>query len=161
VSEPAAPQPSTLPDPLIDPADVQAIIEGLSPEDAQLYASLATLALQAVAWPNSLPPAPLPAPLYMVGLAMAVRLAMADKAVAPDGTGAVVSESIGGYTYRLAQPEVFASATQLTPAEAKLIRPWIGQPAVYDVYVGWGPIDWPADWWQRNYDVIPVEESAP
>jgi hypothetical protein len=163
VSEPA-PAPSVLPPPLIDPADVQAIIEGLSPQDAELYASLATLALEAVAWPNALPAAPLPAPLYTVGLGMAVRLAMADQAISPDGTGAVVSESIGGYTYRLSAPGALDVAFQLSDAERKLIRPWLGQSAAYDVSVGWGPLAWPADWWQnpwqRDLDRIPTEEPA-
>jgi hypothetical protein len=144
-------EPRTLPPPAIDPGDLQAIFPSLTPEDASLYASLATLALQAVCWPNALP-APLPPPLNAVGLAMATRLA-ASLETAQTGAGQVVSESIGAYTYRLASPVTVDAALQLTEAERKLIRPWLGQASVYDVALGTAYV-WPPDWWARNYDLL-------
>jgi hypothetical protein len=150
VSERGAPQLRSLPPPVIDPDDVAALVPGLSPEDAELYASLATLALEAVCWPNSVPD-PLPPPVQAAGLAISVRLARAGES----GTGAgmpVVSESIGSYTYRLATPETLDAALALTEGELDLLRPWLGQARVYDVSVaGWG--SWlPLDWWQRDLD---------
>lgn len=151
----------TLPQPVIDPADVQAILPSLSVEDATLYASLATLALQAATWPNALPPSPLPPPLYQVGLAIATRLAVAGETI-QEGSSQIVSESIGAYTYRIANPGTLDSALILTDAERKLIRPWLGQASAYDVGTG-GSIVWPADWWQRNLDhpiLVEVPKAA-
>lgn len=140
----------TLPPPAIDPADVQAILPTLSPEDAALYASLATLALQAAVWPNTLP-TPLPPPLNAAGLAIATRLAMAGES-SGEGVGPVVSESIGAYTYRRVTPATLDSALSLTEQERKLIRPWLGQASAYDVRTGLGELyAWPGDWWQRDY----------
>jgi hypothetical protein len=148
----ASVEPRTLPPPVIDPADVQAVLPSLTPEEATLYASLATLALSAAAWPNPLPAAPLPAPLHSVGLSLAVRLAASIEATS-ESAGQVVSESIGAYTYRLANPLSFDGALKLTETERDLARPWLGQASVYDVRTGLAHVyDWPDDWWQRDLD---------
>ena len=156
-----APELRTLPAPVIDPADVQAVVPSLTPDEAQLYASLATLALQAAFWPNPIPPEPQPAPIEAAGLSIAVRLATAGEAAGGDAAGPVVSESIGGYTYRLATPAALDQAMQLSDAEYKLLRPWLGQGTAYDIGVGYGPPAWPADWWQRDLDRIEVVEVEP
>lgn len=146
----------SLPAPVIDPEDVRALVPGLSLEDATLYASLATLALEAALWPGSIPAAPLPSPLDLAGLSIATRLASAGAA---SGSGAtVVSESIGSYTYRLATPLPLDVALAFTDAERKLLAPWLGQTRVYDVSVSGATFGWPADWWQRDYDRL---EYAP
>ena len=146
--------PQSLPDPVIDPADLEAIMPGLTPEEASLYCSLATLALEAVCWPMPIPAAPLPAPLELAGLSIATRLAAAGEA-AGEG-GAVVSESIGSYTYRLATPLALDQALSLTDAERDLLRPWAGQTGVYDLSVLGPTLDWPLGWWQADYDRLEV-----
>ena len=154
-----ASEPRSLPAPVIDPSDLQRIVPSLSPEDAELYCSLATLALQAAFWPNPIPEPP-PPPVQAVGLGVATRLAYAGES-AGEG-GAVVSESIGAYTYRLASPGSLDSALRLTDDELDVLRPWLGQSSVYDVRTGLSALGWPLDWWQRNYDVLelPPEVSA-
>lgn len=147
----AAVAPRSLPAPVIDPADVQAIVPSLTTEEATLYASLATLVLEAVMWPNAVP-TPLPPPVNAAGLSIAVRLANAGEAGGEGGAGPVVSESIGGYTYRLAAPETFAQAFALTDGERELLEPWLGSSEAFDVSTLGTVYAWPADWWQRDYD---------
>jgi hypothetical protein len=149
----------SLPPPLIDPADVAAILPSLSEEDAALYASLATLALQALCWPNDVPSPP-PPPVQTVGLAIATRLAVAGESAAEGGGGAVVSESIGAYTYRLANPGTFDSALALSEGEKQLLRPWLGQASAYDVWTAPEFFLWPPDWWQRDYDRLEYPPGA-
>jgi len=143
----------SLPPPVLDPEDLLAILPSLTPEEAALYASLATLVLQSVIWPNSIPD-PLPPPVQTAGLSIAVRLARAGEA-AGNELGSVVSESIGAYTYRLASPATFDSALSLTDAERTLLRPWLGQTSAYDVRTAL-PTEyaWPPGWWQSDYDVL-------
>jgi hypothetical protein len=135
---------TALPAPAIDPADVIALVPGTSPEDAARYASLATLAVQAAIWPNELPPAPMPAPLYAVTLMIAGRFARSG-----GGGAAVVSESIGGYTYRLATPTEGGLA--LLADELDALGPWAPSGA-YDVstYPSSAPL--PYDYFQRDLD---------
>jgi hypothetical protein len=141
----------SLPSPVIDPEDLQALIPSLSPEDAALYCSLATLALEAVFWPNAIP-SPLPPPVQAVGLAVATRLAYAGEGAGEGGGGAVVSESIGAYTYRLASPGTLDGALRLTDDERDLLRPWIGQADAYSVATPSGYPALPWDWFQRDLD---------
>jgi hypothetical protein len=153
--------PRTLPEPVIDPADLQAILPSLTPEEAALYASLATLVLEAVMWPSAVP-SPLPPPVNAAGLSIAVRLAQAGEAGGEGGAGPVVSETIGGYTYRLATPDSLASGFALTNAERALLGPWLGQDEAFDFSTLGGSYVWPADWWQRDYDRLeeePVSEE--
>jgi hypothetical protein len=145
----AAAGPRTLPPPLIDPDDLEALLPWLTPEDAVLYASLATLALEAALWPTPVPE-PLPPPVQAAGLAIGVRLARAGES-SSSSSGPVVSESIGAYTYRLASPASLEAAFALTEAERKLLHPWLPS-GVYELDLVAGAYPWPADWWQRNLD---------
>lgn len=141
--------PRALPPPAIDPDDLIALIPGLSPEDAERYCSLATLAVQAAIWPNELPPAPLPPPLYATVLTVAARLAGS----AAPGVGQVVSESIGSYSYHLANPPTLDAALGLTDSELDALEPWMARKTLFQLDVaGSSPYGWPVDWWQRDYD---------
>jgi hypothetical protein len=144
-----APSPQALPDPVIDPADVQALIPGTSLEDATRCAQLATLALQAALYPNPIPD-PLPPPVQLVGLTVAGRLVLADSTGAP-----VVSESIGAYSYRLSIPDPASVGLWLTTYELLALGPWMARSGLVDLDTSpWGRCDWPADWWQRNLDEL-------
>ena len=137
----------TLPEPAFDPEDVQAFVPGLELADAELYASLATLALEAAVYPAALA-APLPAPFAVVALQVAARLAGS----IPAGTeGQVVSESIGSYTYRLATSPTRDVALILTEQEAELVSGGSAAGA-YELTTGAPAVAWSADWWQRDYD---------
>lgn len=138
--------PRALPVAAIDPDDVILLVPGTSPEDAERAAQLATLALQAVLWPNEIPD-PMPPPMYAVGLALAGRIVQAEGAA-----GQIVSESIGSYTYRLATPEQGAAVFGFTEAELDVLRPWLGRSGAYQLDVGAAPTGWPLGWWQGDYD---------
>jgi hypothetical protein len=134
---------------VIDPADVQAVVPGITMEEATQAASLATLALQAAVWPNSLPD-PLPPPMYQAGLSCAARIARSG-----DPSGQVVSESLGAYSYRVAGTVPSDVALYLTEAELELLQPWLGQQGVYDIDVsGAGAAPWSYEWFQRNLDNV-------
>jgi len=136
---------------------------GLSPEEATLYASLATLVLEAVMWPTPVPD-PLPPPVNAAGLSIAVRLAQAGEAGGEGGVGPVVSETIGGYTYRLATPDSLASGFALTDAERALLAPWLGEDTAFDFSTLADAYVWPDDWWQRDYDRLeapPMPDPEP
>jgi hypothetical protein len=137
-----------LPEPAIDPADVQALVPGLGDEEALAAARLATLLLAAAIYPRPLPD-PLPPPLYLAALTAAGRLARAG-----DPTGSVVSESLGSYSYRLNLPTPVDEALAFTEAELGLIGPWLGRTGAYDLRTPsrMGGFVWPFDWWQRDYD---------
>lgn len=155
--------PTSLPPPVIDPADLQAILPNLTEEEATLYASLATLVLQAAMWPDDVPE-PLPPPVNAAGLSIAVRLAQAGEAGGAGGAGPVVSETIGGYTYRLATPDSLGSAFALTDAERELLGPWLGETDAFDFSTLGTAYVWPPDWWQRDYDRLeapPDPEPVP
>ena len=143
-----------LPPSAIDPGDVIALVPGTSPEDAARCASLATLAVSAAIYPAELPPAPLPAPLHAVTLAVAGRFASTGAGGSP-----VVSESLGSYTWRRATPAL-ADLLELTGGELKALGPWAGMQGVYDVStagVGYGR---PYDWFQRDLDnVLALEDE--
>jgi hypothetical protein len=160
----AAVSPRTLPVPVIDPADLAAILPSLTPEEAALYASLATLVLEAALWPNEVPQ-PLPPPVNAAGLSIAVRLAYSGEAGGEGGAGPVVSESIGGYTYRLATPEALGEAMSLTNAERALLGPWLPVNAsAFDISTLGSSYWWPPEWWQRDYDRLeapPEPEVSP
>jgi hypothetical protein len=147
VSERAASE-RALPEPVIDPADVMALVPGTTIEEATAAASLATLALQAAVWPNPLPD-PLPPPMYQAGLSCAARIARAG-----DPSGQVVSESLGAYSYRVASATAPDVALYLTEAELDLLRPWLGSPGVYDIDVTGSAAPWSYEWFQRNLDNV-------
>jgi hypothetical protein len=151
-----APTPRTLPPAAIDPADVQALVPGLSTEDAERCAQLATLMLEAVLWPGPVPEQPLPAPMYQATLAAAARLASSTAASSSSAGAPIVSESIGTYTYRLATPTPADAALTFTDDELELLEPWLGpaQQTAYSVSVWGTPGARPVDWWQRDLDTL-------
>jgi hypothetical protein len=135
---------------------VQAILPGLSPEQAQLAAQLATVAVEAAIWPSTIP-SPIPAPMYEVLLSASVRFG---QALLQGTTAPVVSESLGSYSYRLATPATLTGAFGLTSSELAALGPWIPRGTCYDVSVSGGVVAWPVDWWQRDYDNIEAPPSA-
>lgn len=126
--------------------------DDVPPEQAAELVALARLILNAALYPNELPASPLPAPLE-VALALVTRR-LYDLAT-EGGTRPVVSESLGAYSYRLADPASPESVFILSGPVLKLIGPWMpaGKGGVYELHTGrpW-PLGWPADWWQRDYD---------
>lgn len=134
--------------PAIDPGHVIALVPGTSPEDAARCAALATLAVRAAIWPSELPPAPMPAPLYAVTLAIAGRFASTGAGGSP-----VVSESLGSYTWRRATPAL-ADLVALSEGELDALRPWAGMSGVYDVSIAGARGTWPYDWFQRDLDNV-------
>jgi hypothetical protein len=133
---------------------VLAILPGLSPEQAQLAAQLATVAVEAAIWPLEIPE-PVPAPMYEVLLSASVRFG---QAILQGTSLPVVGESLGSYSYRLAQPATLTGAFGLTSSELDALAPWTRSGA-YDVPVGVGYQPWPVDWWQRDYDNLEGEPS--
>jgi hypothetical protein len=137
--------PRTLPDPILDPTDVIALVPGTSIEDATRCAQLATLALEAVLYPDAIPAPPIPPPMYAVTLALAGRLVNADKPV---------SESLGAYSYRDPAP-VAPTALGWTEQELVVLEPWLPIGGVVNAYVGPEPPQpLPADAWQRNLEEV-------
>jgi hypothetical protein len=135
---------------------VQAILPGLTTEQATLAAQLATVAVEAAIWPNTIPD-PLPAPMYEVLLSASVRFG---QAILQGSALPVVSESLGSYSYRLAAPATLTGAFGLTSSELVALGPWISRGTCYDVSVSGGAVAWPVDWWQRDYDNIEGAPSA-
>jgi hypothetical protein len=138
---------TSLPAPAIPPEDVQAVLPALTLEQATLAAQLATVAVEAALYPNPIP-SPTPEPVYAVLLRSSVRFGLAIQ----QGTALpVVGESLGSYSYRLAQP---ASLTGLglTEEELDLLGPWApGRATAFELVLG-GSTVWPLDWWQANVD---------
>lgn len=116
--------------PLVDPDELEQLLS-IDADRAELLVDLATRAVAAYLWPNTIPADPVPAPLAMVGLTVALRLNRA----AADTSGDVVSESIGTYTYRLARAVALDGALWLTEWEKRELSPWApaGRRRVYDV----------------------------
>jgi hypothetical protein len=112
--------------------ELERILE-VGEERAELLVELATRVVASALYPNEIPDAPEPAPMRDVGLRVAIRLNRST----PDTSGAVISESIGSYTYRLAAALALDGALRLTDDEAKDLGPWlpVGGRRVYDVSV--------------------------
>lgn len=99
----------------------------------------------------------MPPPIHAVGLALAARFSGA----ALTKAGAVTSETIGSYSYRLASPLTFDNVVLVLGDLAAELDPWSTRhqttytldtsPAVATV--------WPADWWQRDLDRL-LEDVA-
>jgi hypothetical protein len=153
----SAPAVTALPDPAIPPEDVQAIMPGLTPEQATLAAQLATVAVEAALHPNPIPD-PTPAPVYAVLMQASVRFG---SAIEQGGALPVVSESLGSYSYRLANPATLPGAFGLSEDQLEQLAPWSGRSDAYELYLR-GSYTWPADYWQRDYDRLagPPEEEA-
>jgi hypothetical protein len=139
--------PHTLPSPVIDPADVQALVPGLSIEDATTAAKLATMSLESLLEPDAIP-APLPAKMYQATLTCAARIARSG-----DPAGQVVSESLGAYSVRRDPSTPADAAMYFNEDELKLLGFWA--PRVYDVRTPAVRDPYPYDWFQRDLDLPP------
>ena len=92
-------------------------------------------------------PEPTPPPVQQACLSLAVGLVTASPG------GAVISETVGAYSYRLAAPKSLSLALVIDDVVAGLLRPW--RPRVYDVRTpSQTGASWPVDWWQRNLDEV-------
>ena len=151
---------ATIPvEPIIDPGDIQTVLPGLDDEAAQRAALLASLAVATYLHPCPVPD-PLPLPVYSATLILAVRSA---GATANPGEAAVVSESIGSYSYHLSQPLTAEAALAVPSDVARMLDPYsCGAGGVFDVSVlGGSPYSWPVDWWQRDLDnVVAARDEA-
>jgi hypothetical protein len=112
------------------PAQGWLLPDDITPEDLAEILAEAEQVLAAVLWPCPMPVAPFPAPIDVAVNIIASRLYVFGKA----GEGqALVSESLGSYTYRLANP-LDAEAAALVPAAVyELVEPWACRKTVYDV----------------------------
>jgi hypothetical protein len=137
----------SLPDPLIDPADVMAASPGLSEEDATRGAQLATLAVTAYLYPTPVPD-PLSPPVYLALLELSVAIGNA-----PEGGSPIVSESLGAYSYRKADPATVDELMGLSEQLRRLLEPWARKSCgTTRIWPGEPAVDWPVDWWQRDLD---------
>lgn len=139
-----------LPDPIIDPAIVADVVPGTTPEQAMLCAQLATLAVQTAIWPTAVPD-PVPLPIMSATLSIACRLAVAGTGGESAAEGRVVSESIGSYSYRLADVPGIGDGLALTDVERRLLAPWMSASTVYELNTGTA-IALPWDWFQHDLD---------
>lgn len=115
---------------IVDQDELEELLT-ISADRAEFLADLVTRVVAAYLWPNTIPADPVPAPMALVGLRMAIRFNRA----ALDTSGEVVSESIGTYTYRLARALALDGALELTDWERRELSPWApaGRRRVYDV----------------------------
>lgn len=153
MSEPTAPAVSStpLPDPIIDPDWIVAAVPGTTPEQALTCAQLATVAIESALWPATVPD-PVPPPITAAALSIGTRLALAGAGGAEPTAGRVISESLGAYSYRLAQPPGIDAGWVLTDAERELLEPWLGTGGVYELHTGAGADALPWWWFQHDLD---------
>lgn len=123
--------------------------DDLNPNEVDEILAEAKVVLAAVLYPCPVPPEPYPAPIDVALNIIGSRLYVFGKA----GEGqALVSESLGSYTYRLADP-LDAQAAALVPAAVyELVEPWACRKRVYDVGTYPTSTPPPFDYWQRDLD---------
>jgi hypothetical protein len=133
--------------------DLQVYDPALGQADADRLAGVATDAVEAFLEPRPVPD-PVPKRMRMVAIAFALRFNRAT----PNTAGAVVSESLGSYSYRLDRPMPLDAALKLPDELASELLPWAphrGKVYTVDVELDAGrPSWWPADWWQRDLDTL-------
>lgn len=98
----------------------------------------------------------------LVVLRQALRVARASPP--SSSAGAIVSESLGSYTYRLDRPLPLDTALQLDADLQRELLPFAPHRSrVYSAPVGLGDrrAQWPVDWWQRNLDNLDDEPAVP
>jgi hypothetical protein len=139
---------------IVEPDELEELL-GLSAEDAQRVSTLVQIAVEAYCWPNVIE-APIPAPVHAVGLELAAMFGGA----ALTKAGAVVGETIGGYSYRLATPLTLDSVLgALDGALGRQLNPWAPMHSTaFDLDTS--PIagcGWPPEWWQRDLDRLSEE----
>jgi hypothetical protein len=135
--------------PIVVPPDELEALLGLDAAEAARVSALVQIAIEAYLWPAAVPD-PVPPPVHAVGLALAARFSGA----ALTKAGAVVGETIGSYSYRLASPLTFDNVVLVLGDLAEQLNPWAPMHSrVYDLNVApWPSVEWPADWWQRDLD---------
>lgn len=132
---------------IVDPAELEELL-GLTTEEAARVSQLVQITVEAYCWPNVIED-PIPPPVHAVGLALAARFAGAELTKA----GAIVGETIGSYSYRLASPLTFDNVVSVLGDLADALAPWAPRhSSVYDLDTSGGLADWPVDWWQRDLD---------
>jgi hypothetical protein len=145
---------------VIVPPDELVALLGLDEAEAARVSALVQIAIESYIWPTAVPN-PVPPPMHAVGLALAARFSGA----ALTKAGAVVGETIGSYSYRLASPLTFDNVVLVLGDLAEQLNPWAPfHTRVYDLDTSpSSPADWPVDWWQRDLDRIygvPVHDRA-
>lgn len=145
--------------------DLQVYDPTLDDVAAGRLATIADDAIAAFLEPNDVPD-PAPKRMRMVAIAFALRFNRST----PNTAGAVVSESLGSYSYRLDRPLPIDAALELPDELKRELLPWAQHRGkVYDVGVVLDEADvpawWPADWWVRDLDdpevAADVEPGAP
>jgi hypothetical protein len=137
-------------EPIIDPGDLQAAMPSLSDEAALRAVTLASIAVATYLYPCPVPD-PLPLPVYSATLQMAIRSGRAG------AEGSLTSESIGAYSYHVADPVSAEGALVIPPEIAELLDPYAcGPGSSYDVYIGgdYTRRGWPAGWFERDLDNV-------
>jgi hypothetical protein len=137
--------------PTIVPPEELVELFGLAEDEAERVSALVQLSIEAYCWPGVIPD-PVPPPVHAAGLTLAARFSGA----ALTKAGAVLSETLGSYSYRLASPLTFDQVMELAATVGDALAPWAPRHVTaytIDTYPSsWG--DWPVDWWQRDLDRI-------
>ena len=132
---------------IVTPEELESLL-GLTTEEAARVSELVQITIEAYCWPNVIAD-PIPPPVHAVGLALAARFSGAELTKA----GAIVGETIGSYSYRLASPLTFDSVVLMLGELADALGPWAPRHSrTYTLDTGPDPVDWPVDWWQRDLD---------
>ena len=141
-------QPAPPSSPVIVPPDELVTLLGLTPEEADRVSGLVQITIEAYVWPGVIPD-PVPPPVHAVGLALAARFSGA----ALTKGGAVLGETVGSYSYRLASPLTFDSVVLVLGELADALAPWAPRHSgAYTLDTAGGFGTWPVDWWQRDLD---------
>lgn len=135
---------------IVEPDELEALL-GLSAEEAERVSTLVQITIEAYCYPNVVED-PIPPPMHAVGLALAARFAGAELTKA----GAIVGETIGSYSYRLASPLTFDNVVTVLGDLADALSPWAPRhTGSYTLETSPSELEaWPADWWQRDLDRI-------
>jgi hypothetical protein len=135
---------------IVTPEELQSLL-GLDAEEATRVSQLVQITIEAYCWPNVIAD-PIPPPVHAVGLALAARFAGAELSKA----GAVVGETVGAYSYRLASPLTFDSVVLVLGELAEELGPWAPMhDSAYTLDTSPGEaLAWPVDYWQRDLDRI-------
>lgn len=142
-----------LPDSVVDPDWIAQAVPGTTPEQALFCGQLATLVITSATWPNTIPD-PAPLPITMAALSIGCRLAMAGAGGDEATSGRVVSESLGAYSYRLANTPGVDTGWSLTSAERELLEPWLSASKVYELDTGATRLVLPWWWFQHDLDRV-------
>jgi hypothetical protein len=115
------------------------------------------LIVETVLWPASVPD-PVPPPITMAAFSIGCRLAVAGAGGEQAAGERVISESLGAYSYRLANVATIDGAFALTDYERRLLGPWLTTGKAYELDTG-GAIAMP--WWWFQYDLDRPNDYPP